>query len=157
MLSIIVAAGSFFRRQMVKLPSDMGNALVPWRELRTDGLPRVSCAHSGTSFAMMPVAEDGAKPSPRPTNTREAHSASRLIFAAGGAIRVPSDHSPTPADSTFAPPSLRHAALCQAGHGLAIGRMAQKSTGGAGMPGTSTADRQSHLVEIQPAGICVTE
>ena len=58
-------------------------------------------------LAMTVVAEDGARPSPRPTNMRVAHSASRLILAAGGAISVPSDQSATPTSSTLAPPILR--------------------------------------------------
>lgn len=62
--------------------------------------------HSGIILAMTVVAEEGAKPSPRPTKTRVAHSASRLILAAGGAISVPSDHSATPTISTRAPPIL---------------------------------------------------
>lgn len=50
------------------------------------------------------VAEDGASPSPNPTNTRVAHNANKLICAAGGAMSVPRDHKATPAIKTFAPP-----------------------------------------------------
>lgn len=40
------------------------------------------------------------------TRTRVAHRAKMLILAAGGAMSVPSDHSRTPAPSTFWPPIM---------------------------------------------------
>ena len=64
-------------------------------------------AYSGMILAITVVAEDGARPSPSPTNTRVAHSARRLIFAAGGAMSVPKDQSATPTRSTRAPPILQ--------------------------------------------------
>eukprot|EP00955_Chlamydomonas_euryale_P058090 356968-Chlamydomonas_euryale.AAC.34 len=60
----------------------------------------------GIVLARMLVADDGATPSPRPTSTRDAHSASRLICAHGGASSVPTLHSATPALRTLAPPIL---------------------------------------------------
>ena len=58
------------------------------------------------------VAEEGARPSPRPTSTRETHSASRDILAAGGATSVPTDQKATPARSTVAPPILQAGQRC---------------------------------------------
>jgi hypothetical protein len=56
------------------------------------------------------VAEDGARPSPRPTSRREKHKASSPNDAAGGATSVPKDHKATPANNTLAPPNLPHPA-----------------------------------------------
>lgn len=52
------------------------------------------------------VADDGAKPSPRPTRTRETQRSRIPENAAGGAIKVPTDQKATPANKTAAPPTL---------------------------------------------------
>ena len=55
-------------------------------------------------LARMPVAAEGATPSPRPTRKRESSRALKENCAHMGAIRVPKDHSMTPPNSTTLPP-----------------------------------------------------
>ena len=121
-------------------------------------------AHSGMSLAMTFVAEDGASPSPRPTCSMPAlsatatsqygcsarcrghtkalvaHKASRLKCAAVGAARVPTDHSSTPARRMLAPPNLENFP-CQVKP--ARWRL------------VSDRATKQHLVDSMPAGICV--
>lgn len=54
------------------------------------------------------VVSKGIYPQKRHTRTRDAQRARRLMWAAGGATRVPKDQKATPAMRTIVPPILQH-------------------------------------------------
>ena len=63
--------------------------------------------YSGIRRESVCVAEEGARPSPSPTNTLETQSQNTPVKAAGGATIVPNDQNVTPANKTEAPPTLQ--------------------------------------------------
>jgi hypothetical protein len=99
------------------------------------------------------------------TKTREAHSARMPAWAAGGATSVPSDHSATPASSTFVPPILQTSPIyarckyiCAMGAAHTCSIVHQRRT--TAYYGAFDAVRQGlepHRVDTQPAGIWVRE